>query len=197
MAQRLPASETDLQRGIDRVLVPRERIAARVRELARQLADEYEGAELTIIAVLTGSLIFLADLVRSMPLMMRLDVVSVSSYPGASVRSQGPQLRLAPAVDLAGRDVLIVDDILDSGQTLRLLVEAIERQNPASLRTCVLLRKLRPDITDRVEADWAGFDVPDEFVIGYGLDHDHLYRNLPDICVLKDAPQPSGEEGPS
>jgi hypoxanthine phosphoribosyltransferase len=193
MPHRPPASESDLERGIERVLVPRDRIAARVHELATRLAEEYRGTELTILAVLTGSLIFLADLVRNMPLMMRLDVVSISSYPGAATRSQGPRFRLAPAVELAGRDVLIIDDILDSGQTLQLLVDAIAPYHPASLRTCVLLRKDRPDVDDRIEADYAGFDVPDEFVIGYGLDHDLLYRNLPDICVLRDPP---GTESP-
>ncbi len=171
--------------NIARVVLPREVIAHRVKELAAQVADFYDGAELTILAVLTGSLIFLADLVRDLPLVMRLDVASASSYPGGSVRSEAFELLMPAKSDFEGKDVLIVDDILDSGQTLTRMVESVQASNPASVRTCVLLRKRRSDIVAGIEPDYVGFDIDDEFVVGYGLDYNHLYRNLPDICVLK------------
>lgn len=171
---------------IDRVLFSRPRIAARVGELAREISRHYAQCEqLTIVAVLTGSLIFLADLIRQMPLRLRLDLVSICSYPGPAIRSQGPRFTLPLAADLAGKDVLVVDDILDSGQTLAALLEEIRAQGPASVRACVLLRKDRQDLPHRLAVDFFGFDVANEFVVGYGLDFDHLYRNLPDICVLK------------
>jgi hypoxanthine phosphoribosyltransferase len=171
------------------VIVPRDRIARRVEELARRIADSYPAGELTILGVMTGSLVFLADLIRCLPLRLRLSMVSVRSYPGTATRSKGPQFTMPLPSDLTGRHVLIVDDILDSGQTLGTLRDAVAARNPASLRTCVLLRKVRPGRDETALADFVGFDVADEFVVGYGLDYDDLYRNLPDICVLKSTPQ--------
>lgn len=182
-AHRLP--ENALYRDVDRVLFSRQQIRQRVRVLAEQIAHAYAGRDLTIVAVLTGAMIFLADLIREMPMLMRIDVTSISSYPGQATRSVGPTVLTPPRTDLAGRDVLLVDDILDSGQTLVRLLELVGDLQPRDLRTCVLLRKDRPDLPDRPDADWAGFDVPDEFVVGYGLDYGHLYRNLPEICVLR------------
>lgn len=170
---------------IERVLVSRHEIDDRLQAIGGQIARLYQGQELTIVAVLTGALMLLADLIRHVPLHMRVDLVSVSSYPGQSTASQGPQVHLPIPADLGGRHVLVLDDILDSGATLKLLLEEAARMNPASLRSCVLVRKYRPDLADRIEADFVGFDVPNEFVIGYGMDFDNLYRNLPDICVLK------------
>ncbi len=174
-----------LYRNIARVVVTREEIDRRVRELGQAIAAA-PTEELTIIAVLTGALIFLADLIRRIPLPLRIEVVSIRSYPGTATRSQGPQLLSDLPLDLAGRDVLLLDDILDSGRTLDRLRGEIEALRPRSLRTCVLLRKDRPDLPDRTEADFVGFDVPDEFLVGYGLDYDNCYRNLPEICVLRE-----------
>lgn len=171
---------------IDRVLVSRQEIAERVAVLGREIADCYAGQELTIVAVLTGSLIFLADLVRELPLRMELDLVSISSYPGEATTSQGPRFQLPLTHDLSGRHVLIVDDILDSGQTLAALMSVIEPMGPTSVRTCMMLDKDRPDLPDRRKADFVGFAIPNEFVVGYGLDFNHLYRNLPHICVLRE-----------
>ncbi|MFG0275247.1 MAG: phosphoribosyltransferase [Phycisphaerales bacterium] len=184
-----------------RVLIERERIAMRVAELGAQLAGdlqrdlEAEGDGLAtpnrvvLVPVLTGAVIFLADLVRQMPLNMSMRMISVSSYPGATTESKGARLQDALPPDLAGKHVVIVDDILDTGQTLNLLQRMIAEQKPASLRTCVLLRK---DCTRLAPADaeYIGFDIPPEFVIGYGLDYDGQHRNLPDICVL----DPAGAE---
>jgi len=166
------------------VLISRQAISARVEELAGELTDYYGLGELTIIGVMTGVFIFLADLMRNLSMPIRLDVVSVCSYPGKSTKSSGPQLVLPPTADISGKNVLLVDDILDSGRTMTFLLDLLSASRPRDLKTCVLLRKdLGPDMK-RPDADFFGFDVPDEFVVGYGLDYDDLYRGLPDICVL-------------
>ncbi len=174
-----------LERDIARVVVPRDEIAERVEELARQIAECYRGGELIVLAVLTGSLIFLSDLVRRLPLRIRLNVMSASSYPGQATQPQKLRLKLPPEADLTGKHVLVVDDILDSGRTLQAIVRELESHEPASVRTCVLLKKNRTDAGGRIEPDFCGFSVEAEFVVGYGLDLDNLYRDLPDICVLK------------
>ncbi len=166
------------------VVIPREQIAARVGELAVGISAAYAAEDLTLVGVLTGAFVFLADLLRALVIPVHLDVVSVCSYPGGATESRRPRLRLPPAGDLAGRHVLLVDDILDSGRTLAFLVGLLSVQEPASLRTCVLLRKYRPDLPARIAVDMVGFDVSDEFIVGYGLDHDDLHRNLPDLCVM-------------
>ena len=145
---------------------------------------------MTVVGVLSGAVVFLADLVRHMTVPVRLGFVGVSSYPGASTEPQTPRLTSDLSEDLAGRDVLLVDDILDTGRTLAALLERIRACRPASLRTCVLLRKRRPDCPGRPEVDFCGFDVPNEFVLGYGLDYDNRYRNLPDICALAASARP-------
>ena len=183
--RREPGQWADVYPDIARVLLSRERIADRVGQLSRRIARRYEGRELTIVAVLTGSLVFLADLIRELSLPVRVSLVTIRSYPGAATRSHGPQLVLAPEEDFAGRNVLLLDDILDGGETLALLARTVEAMSPASLASCVLLYKDRPDRSDRARPEYVGFDIPDEFVVGYGLDFDDRYRNLPDICVLK------------
>lgn len=179
-----------MQRDIDRVLISQERIARRVAELARMITEDHTApklerpAQVTIVPILTGAMIFCADLMRQIPIAMRIGVVSVSSYPGQSVTSQGAQVVAQQLGDLHGRRVVLVDDILDSGQTLRLVQSVIRQQGAASVKTCVLLRKDRPASRD-VAVDYVGFDIPDDFVVGYGLDFDNYYRNLPDIVTLK------------
>ena len=172
------------------VVVARDRIARRVEELSLRIADRFAGREVTILAVLTGSLVFLADLIRHLPLCVRVSLVGVRSYPGRATRSQGVRITQPDLEDLAGRHVLVVDDILDGGGTLAALLHRAGRMSPASLASCVLLRKRRDDLPDRVPADYVGFDIPDEFVVGYGLDFDDRYRNLPDVRVLRRAGQP-------
>ena len=187
-------------RDIDRTLIDRAAIASRVRELGRRIAGDLErdlvaegsspdeGGRVAIISIMTGALIFTADLVREMPMKLSLELVTVSSYPGASTMSKGAAMRSVLPKDLRGKHVLIVDDILDSGQTLDLVKRLVAEQSPASVRICVLLRKLVPRVVD-VHAEYIGFDIPNEFVVGYGLDYDGYYRNHPEIAVLRD---PSG-----
>ena len=175
---------------IDRILVSRERIAARIRELGAEIQRDLDdlgrstgGGEIVIVPVLTGSIIFVADLMRELPSKIRINVVAASSYPGKSTASKGVQIGVMPD-DLAGKHVLIVDDILDSGSTIRAIRQEIGAKGPRSLRCCVLLRK-RIESAMATPCEYVGFDIPDEFVVGYGLDYDNYYRNLPDIGTLK------------
>lgn len=177
-----------MQADLERVLIYADQIQARVGEMARQvLADLGEDAgELTIVPILTGAIILTADLIRRMPTKLKINLMTVSSYPGASLRTQGSNVVSRQLGDVAGRHVLLVDDILDSGGTLKLVVPILKELGAASVRTCVLLRKDREEAR-QVQADYVGFDIPDEFVVGYGLDYDNVYRNLPDICTLKES----------
>jgi len=179
-----------MERDVDRILVSREQIMHRVAELGRRIASDYAGLVgeggrgLVLVPVLTGSLIFVADLVRELPLKLRLRVVTIRSYPGKATRSQEPSIEGRLPDDLPGRHVLIVDDVLDSGKTLGLIRHEIESRSPASLRTCILLRKDTPAAM-ATPCEYIGFDIPDEFVVGYGLDYDDEYRNLPYIATLR------------
>jgi len=145
------------------------------------------GREITLVPILTGSLIFVADLIRHMPLRMRIQLVSISSYRGSTTLPRAAQIERGLTdlpESLAGRHVVLVDDILDSGQTLGLAREMLLQRDPASVRTCVLLRKRRPEAL-ACPVDYVCFDIPDTFVVGYGLDYNGYYRNLPDIVTLK------------
>lgn len=230
---------------IARVLIDRDAIATRVAQLGARIAadldrlaaplapspqavttasagraahDAHDARELVLVPILTGSMVFVADLIRELPRRLRIGVVSVSSYPGASLESKGAMIRGALPAELRGKHVLVVDDILDSGATLRLVTGIVAEQRPASVRTCVLLRKpwlanadsaatpaatapptaashrchddaRPPEATHpadpRPHVDYVGFDIPNEFVVGYGLDYDDYYRNLPDIVTLR------------
>ncbi len=175
-------------------LVEKDRIAQRVHELGVQIAKDLqrsvastpagEEPHIVIIAVMTGAMVFVADLIREMPIKLRIELVAVSSYPGTSVESKGVKMKSALPDNLAGSHVLLIDDILDSGQTLHTLIDLIHAAKPASLRTCVLLRKPGKAKLP-VNPEYVGFDIPDEFVVGYGLDYDGLYRNHPAIAILR------------
>jgi hypoxanthine phosphoribosyltransferase len=156
-------------------------------EIRRDLEDSSRasgGGDIVLVPVLTGSIIFVADLMRELPNKMRISLVTASSYPGKATASKGVRLSGAMPDDFTGKHVLIVDDVLDSGSTIRLIREEIARRRPRSLRTCVLLRKTRPSAM-QTPCEYVGFDIPDEFVVGYGLDYDNYYRNLPEVGTLK------------
>ena len=185
---------------VGRVLIDRQTIDRRVAELGHELAADLQrelGAEghagmehpdrIVLMPVLTGAMVFTADLIRKMDLMMSIGVVAVTSYAGETTVSKGARLRGALPQHLAGKHVVIIDDILDSGQTLALLQGLVGELGPASLRSCLMLRKDVPRNVS-VEADYIGFDIPDEFVVGYGLDYNGFYRNLPDIVALREVP---------
>jgi hypoxanthine phosphoribosyltransferase len=175
---------------IDRVLISQERIAARVRELAREITRDHTPpamsgeAEISIVPILTGALVFCGDLIRHIPIAMKIGMMTVSSYPGRSIRTQGSSVIGQQLGDVQGRHVLLIDDILDSGGTLKLVKPLVQELGAATVKTCVLLRKDRPAARD-TPVDYVGFEIPDEFVVGYGLDYNDYYRNLPDIVVLK------------
>ncbi len=177
-----------MQDDIERVLFDAGRIHQRVKDLAEQITRDYASNAngITIVPIMTGAMIFAADLMRAIPIRMKINLMTVSSYPGASLRTQGASVVAKQLGDVHGRDVLLVDDILDSGGTLSLVAPLLSELGARSVRTCVLLRKDRPT-AKKVRADYVGFDIPDEFVVGYGLDFDNVYRNLPEICTLKPA----------
>jgi hypoxanthine phosphoribosyltransferase len=177
-----------MRTDVDRVLIDRHEIARRVQELGGEISRDLEvlsaDAEIVLVAILTGSIIFLADLIRHLPQKIRIDVVAVTSYPGRSRQSRGSTIAGELPADLEGKHVLIIDDILDSGGTIRLIREIVQERHPRSMRTCVLLRKNIPSAQE-TPCEYVGFDIPNEFVVGYGLDYDHYYRNLPDVGTLK------------
>ena len=179
-----------MEDDIDRVLVGRDQIATRIQELARQITADHTGAEgeteITLVPILTGAMVLAADLMRHMPVRMKIGLMTVSSYPGRSLRTQGSSILGAQLGDISGRHILLLDDILDSGGTLRRVVPMLQEMGPASVRVCVLLRKDRPAARE-TPVDYVGFEIPDEFVVGYGLDFGDYYRNLPDIVTLKRA----------
>jgi hypoxanthine phosphoribosyltransferase len=169
---------------VEEVLLSGEEVQARVAELGAQLAADYEGREPVLVSVLKGSIIFLADLVRAMPIPLSIDLMEVSSY-GTSTESSG-QVRILKdlSTSIEGREVLVVEDIIDTGLTLNYLLRYLHDKGPASIRICCLLdkpaRRLAP-----IEIDYRGFTIADRFVIGYGLDYGERYRNLPYIGVLR------------
>lgn len=166
-----------------KILLSADDIQRRVAEMARQIADDYRGQAVTIVGVLTGSLIFLADLVRRLDLPLRIGLVQASSYRGTAITAGA--LRVQPELlpDLRGRHVLLLDDILDTGQTLAYLREHLQSLGVASLRIAVLLRKVGRQQMP-LEVDYWGFEIPDAFVVGYGLDYNDEYRHLPYIAIL-------------
>jgi hypoxanthine phosphoribosyltransferase len=173
-----------MQEDLERVLFDESTILRRLDEIAAQISADYRERELTVIAVLNGSLIFVADLLRRIPLPLKLDCLSVASYHGGTRTSGEIVFKQIALPDVAGRHILILDDILDSGVTLAAIAEKLRSAEPLSVRICVLLRKEKMRRRE-VEADYVGFDIEDEFVVGYGLDYLERYRNLPCVGVLR------------
>jgi hypoxanthine phosphoribosyltransferase len=165
------------------VLITTEQIQQRISELAEQLRADYRGRSITIVGVLTGSLMFLADLVRRLDVPLRIGLIQASSYRGATTSAGRLHVNAELYPDLRGRHVLLLDDILDTGQTLNHLVRHLQEVGAQSIRTAVLLRKTGRQ-THEVQVDYIGFDIPDEFVVGYGLDYNDEYRQLPHIAIL-------------
>ncbi|WP_334075527.1 MULTISPECIES: hypoxanthine phosphoribosyltransferase [Paenibacillus] len=173
-----------MQNDIQEILITREQIQEKVKELGRQLSEEYEGRNPLVICILKGAFIFMADLVKEITVPLELDFMAVSSY-GASTRSSG-EVKIIKDLDTSveGRDILIVEDIIDSGLTLSYLIDVLERRKVKSVKIVTLFDKPARR-TVKLEADLAGFVIPDAFVVGYGLDYAEKYRNLPFVGVLK------------
>jgi hypoxanthine phosphoribosyltransferase len=165
------------------ILIPESEIHARVAELGKQIATDYHDKPLTIVAVLTGSLILLADLIRQIHIPLRVALLQASSYKGATTTAGTLIINETFAPDVAGRDVLLLDDILDTGHTLATLVMRMQDRGALSVRTAVLLHKTgRQQV--HIDPDYCGFKIPDKFVVGYGLDFNDDYRHLPYVGVL-------------
>ncbi|MGB0409380.1 MAG: hypoxanthine phosphoribosyltransferase [Opitutales bacterium] len=169
---------------LDTILVEAAAIQARLKELGDEINRTYEGREVAVIAIINGAIIFVADLIRQLNLSIQLDCIRVSSYRDETRPVQAPEIIDKVRLDLKGVDVLLIDDILDTGKTLARVCDIFQSMGPASLRTCVLLDKQSNRNVD-FEADFVGFRIPDEFVVGYGLDFAERYRQLPCIGVLK------------
>lgn len=169
---------------IQEVLFSEEQLKNRVQEIARQITADYRGKEIMLISVLRGSFVFMADLCRAIDLPCTLDFMAVSSY-GKGTKSSGQvQITKDLSEDITDRHIIVVEDILDSGNTLSYLLKILENRHPASIRLCTLLdkpdRRVKP-----VQVHYSGFTIPDAFVVGYGLDYAEKYRNLPYIGILK------------
>ncbi len=170
---------------VETILFHEPTILRRLDELAAEITRDYREKELTVVAVLNGSLMFMADLLRRIPLPLRFDCLRVSSYHGGAQSSGVVTFDQLWLPDIHGRHVLILDDILDSGRTLAAIFERLRAgAQPVSVRSCVLLRKRKARAVE-AEADYVGFDIDDEFVVGYGLDYQERYRNLPFVGVLR------------
>jgi hypoxanthine phosphoribosyltransferase len=173
-----------MQQDLDRILFHETTILSRLDQLAAEISRDYRDRELTVIAVLNGSLMFMADLLRRIPLPLKLDCLSVASYHGKAETSGEVIFKQIALPDVMDRHVLILDDILDSGHTLAAIREKLETAKPRSIKVCVLLSKKKRR-SRHVDADYIGFEIEDEFVVGYGLDFMERYRNLPFIGVLR------------
>jgi hypoxanthine phosphoribosyltransferase len=178
-AARVPAR---WRQEVERVLITDKQIARRIREMSRDVVRDFTGREMVVVSLLNGTVMFLADLIRNLSLPLRLDFIGVSSY-GAGTESGDLVFTKELRLDVRERDVLLVDDILDTGKTLHRVLGKLRALKPRRIKTCVLLNKAARRIA-QVQADYVGFEIPDVFVVGYGLDFGERYRNLPFVGVL-------------
>jgi hypoxanthine phosphoribosyltransferase len=184
-------SQTELESAVGEVLIDKETLSARIGELGAEVSADYQGRDLLLIGVLKGAVFFMADLMRKLTIPCEVDFMAISSY-GASTDSSGV-VRILKDLDIniEGRHVLVVEDIIDSGLTLSYLMRNLESREPATLEVCALLTK--PDRREiEVPVRYVGFEIPNRFVIGYGLDFGERYRNLPYVAVLSDDALPEG-----
>jgi len=170
------------RKEVERILISDERIARRIKLMSREIARDFTGREMVVVSLLNGTVMFLADLIRNLSLPLRLDFMGVSSY-GAGTESGELVFTKELRLDVRERDVLLVDDILDTGKTLYRVLDKLRALKPRRIKTCVLLDKVARRV-EEVEADYVGFEIPDFFVVGYGLDFAERYRNLPFVGVL-------------
>lgn len=174
-----------MEQDMQEILFTREQLSARIKEIAAQMNEDYRGKAPVVIGILRGSFIFMADLVRELDIPdMTLDFMSASSYGSGTVSSGLVDIKLDTSESITGKDVILVEDILDTGNTLSKLVDELKQREPASIRLCVMLDKPERR-TQPVQADYVGFQIPDGFVVGCGLDYDQRYRQLDYIGILK------------
>ena len=174
----------DMLKDIDRILISEEELSKIVKELGAKITEDYKDKNLLLVSILKGSVTFMADLMREITVPCEIDFMCVSSYGGGTKTSGTVKIIKDLDINLEGKDLLLVEDILDSGKTLNYITQVLKTRNPASIRICTLLDKPERREAD-IKADYFGAFVPDEFVVGYGLDYAEKYRNLPYIGVLK------------
>jgi hypoxanthine phosphoribosyltransferase len=168
-----------------RILLSEEEVAARVKEIAEEISKDYEGKPLHLICILKGGVFFTCELAKRINLPLTIDFMSVSSYGAGTVSSGIVKITKDLDEPIEGKDVLIVEDIIDSGNTLAYLIEVLKQRNPNSIELCTLLDKPERRVKDQVKVKYTCFTVPDQFIVGYGLDYDQIYRNLPYIGVIE------------
>ena len=174
----------DLKEDVAEVLISQEEIRAKVKELAHRISEDYRGQELLLVCILKGGMVFLADLMREMEIPVEIDFMAISSYGDGTVSSGVVRILMDLETNIEGKNVLIVEDIIDTGRTIDYITEMLRSRDPASLSICTLLdKRARREV--EVPLHYIGFEIPDKFVIGYGLDYGQIYRNLPFIGVLK------------
>jgi len=172
-------------KGIKEVIISKEEMHKRVKELGKKISEDFKDKELVIIGVLKGSVIFFADLIREISTTVSIDFISASSYGDATTSSGVVTVKKDVDCDVKGKDVLLVEDIIDTGLTLKYLKDLFEAREAKSVSICTALDKPSRRLKDiNIEVQYVGFQIPDEFVVGYGLDYTEKYRNLPDICIL-------------
>lgn len=176
---------TNLENDLAKILITREQLQERIAELGEAISRDYAGKDLLLVCILKGGILFLSDLMRAIRIPHAIDFMAISSYGGTRTESSGVvRILMDLNTNITNRNVLIVEDIVDTGRTLAYITEMLKTRDPASLKICALLNKpSRREVP--VPLDYVGFDIPNEFVVGYGLDYDELYRNLPFIGVLK------------
>jgi hypoxanthine phosphoribosyltransferase len=184
-------SQTEVEQGVGQVLIEEDALQARIRELGSEISEDYAGRDVLLIGVLKGAVFFMADLMRQLSVTCEVDFMAISSYGGATDSSGVVRILKDLDINIEGRDVLVVEDIIDSGLTLSYLMRNLEAREPASLEICALLTKPSRREID-VPVRYVGFEIPNRFVIGYGLDFDERYRNLPYVAVLRDEMIPDG-----
>ena len=173
-----------MHKDVEQILYTEEELRSRVKELGSQITADYSGRKPLLISVLRGSYIFMADLTRSIHLDVTVDFMAVSSYGAGTASSGQVEIKKDLSDSIEGRDLIIVEDILDSGNTLHYLLDVLRARKPASIRICTLMDKPERR-TKPIKADYVGFTIPDAFIVGYGLDYAEKYRNLPYVGVLK------------
>ena len=176
-------SATELERGVEEILIDEDRLQSRISELGHEISSDYEGRDLLLIGVLKGAVFFMSDLMRRLTVPCEIDFMAISSYGAATDSSGVVRILKDLDINIEGRHVLVVEDIIDSGLTLSYLVRNLEARNPATLEICALMTK--PERREiEVDVRYVGFEIPNRFVIGYGLDFAERYRNLPFVAVL-------------
>ncbi|HGY91167.1 MAG TPA: hypoxanthine phosphoribosyltransferase [Planctomycetes bacterium] len=182
-----------MNNDIRRILFTEEQIQERIASLGREIAEDYDGDALILMAMLKGGVVFISDLMRRIPMKLDIDFIQPSSYGNQTESTGIVDIRLFPEAELKGKRILVLDDILDTGRTLLKVTNLLRERGATDVRTCVLLDKKARRIVN-MEADYVGFEVPDYFVVGYGLDFADKYRNLPYIGVLREECYGGGEE---